>query len=59
MPEDAGLIVADAYGAEILRYAPEHRLAPATRKSVTLRFAHASASRLHVLADPELQGGPF
>lgn len=59
MPEDAGLIVADAYGAEILRYAPEHRLAPATRKSVTLRFAHASASRLHALADPELQGGPF
>lgn len=53
MPEDAGLIVADAYGAAVLRDPPEHRLAPATRKAVTLRFAQAAAARLHLLADPE------
>jgi hypothetical protein len=52
-PLDTGLILADGYGAEILREAPEHRLAPATRRAVLLRFAQAAAHRLHSLADPE------
>jgi hypothetical protein len=51
-PSDAGLILADAFGAAIEREAPEHRLAPATRRSMLLRFAHAAASRLQALADP-------
>ena len=42
-PPDAGLIVADAFGAAILCEAPEHRLPAATRKAVMLRFAHAAA----------------
>jgi hypothetical protein len=54
MPEDAGLIVADAFGAAILREAPEHRLAPATRRAMLMRFAHAAAHRLHGLSDPEI-----
>jgi hypothetical protein len=54
MPEDAGLILADAYGADILREAPEHRLAAATRKSMLLNIARSTADRLHRLADPEL-----
>lgn len=54
LPEDAGLIMADGFGAEILREAPEHRLAPATRRSVLMRFAHAAAHRLHGLTDPEI-----
>jgi hypothetical protein len=54
MPEDAGLIVADAFGAAILREAPEHRLAPATRRAMLMRFAHAAAHRLHGLIDPEI-----
>lgn len=54
LPEDAGLIVADRYGGEILRPAPEHKLQAARRKQVTLRFARVSAMRLHALADPEL-----
>lgn len=53
MPEDAGLFVADAYGAALLREAPETRLAPATRRALTLRFASAAAQRLHFLFDPE------
>jgi hypothetical protein len=57
LPEAAGLIVADAYGAAILRDAPEHRLAGARRKAVTLRLAHAAAGRLHLLADPQGAGG--
>jgi hypothetical protein len=53
MPQDAGLIVADAYGAEILREAPEHKIAAATRRAILMRFAHAAAHRLHGLSDPE------
>jgi hypothetical protein len=50
-PEDAGLIVADAYGAAFLRDAPEHRLAGSTRRSMLLRFGHLAADRLHLLWD--------
>ena len=52
MPPEVGLIVADPYGAEIIRPAPRQRLAPATRRAVLMRFAHAAADRLHRLADP-------
>ena len=55
-PPDAGLIVADAFGASILSEAPEHRLPAATRKTIMLRFAHAAALRLQALADPQ---GPY
>ena len=55
-PKDTGLIVADAFGASIVCEAPEHRLPPATRKSMMLRFAHVAALRLQVLGDP---GGPW
>lgn len=54
MPQDAGLIVADRYGAEILRAAAEDRLAAARRKAMTLRIARAAALRLHDIADPGL-----
>ena len=52
LPEDAGLIIADAYGAALLREAPEHRLPSATRRMVTLHFAQLAANRLHGLCDP-------
>lgn len=55
-PKDAGFIVADAFGAQIVCEAPEHRLPPATRKSMMLRFAQAAALRLQSLADPN---GPY
>lgn len=54
LPEDAGLIVADRYGGEILRPAPEIRLAAPKRKAMTLRLARAAASRLAVQLDPTL-----
>lgn len=53
LPQDAGLIIADRYGGEIVRAAPEHRLAGARRKAVTLRLARAAALRLSALYDPE------
>src|SRR3712207_4190289 len=52
MPAQPGLIIADRWGAEILRHTPDHRLSAARRKAVTLRFARAAALRLHMLADP-------
>jgi hypothetical protein len=53
LPEDAGLIIADRFGGEIIRPAPEHRLAGARRKAVTLRFARMTALRLAALYDPQ------
>jgi hypothetical protein len=52
MPDEAGLIMADPYGAEILREADLRRMASATRRALLLRFAQAAADRLHRLADP-------
>ncbi|HEU0222886.1 MAG TPA: MmcB family DNA repair protein, partial [Paracoccaceae bacterium] len=58
LPDDAGLIVADHYDAEILRMGPEASLAPARRRALTLRFARTGAERLRRLADPEAGGLP-
>ena len=52
LPEDVGLIVADDGEAAILRQPAEHRLAPARRKSLLLRYARLSAGRLQGLLDP-------
>lgn len=55
LPADTGLILADRYGGEIVRPAPEHRLAPARRKAMTLRIARAAAMTLQSLIDPTLE----
>lgn len=52
LPEGSGLIIADGYGAEVLRMGGETRLAPARRKAMTHRFASHAARRLHFLRDP-------
>jgi hypothetical protein len=52
MPVEAGLIIADPYGAQIVREAELRRMAPASRRALLLRFARAAADRLHRLADP-------
>jgi len=52
-PKDAGLIVADAFGAAIACAAPEHRLHAATRKCMLLAFARTAALRLAGRTDPE------
>jgi len=57
LPEETGLLVADAFGADCLRAAPLHPLPGATRKALTLRFARAAATRLAVLHDPDLLRG--
>lgn len=52
LPEDTGLILADRFGAEILRHGPEAKLAPARRKLVTQGFARTAALRLAGRGDP-------
>jgi hypothetical protein len=52
LPEGTGLILADAYDAEILRMGPETRLAPARRKVVVQKFARHAALRWQAARDP-------
>lgn len=52
MPNDTGLIIADSWGADILRHPRAVSLHAARRKAVTLAFARAAALRLHGLYDP-------
>jgi hypothetical protein len=52
LPDGTGLIIADAYDAEILRMAPDLPVAPARRKALIQKFATHAARRLHSLRDP-------
>ncbi|HEX9906221.1 MAG TPA: MmcB family DNA repair protein [Propylenella sp.] len=54
-PQEAGLIVADPYGAEILRPSVCVKLPAATRKEMLIRVARAGALRLHDLEDPDCE----
>ncbi|PLL11408.1 DNA repair protein MmcB-related protein [Tabrizicola sp. TH137] len=52
LPDQTGLILADAYDAEILRMGPETALAPARRKVMVQKFARHAALRLQAVRDP-------
>lgn len=52
LPEGTGLIIADAYDAEILRMGQEAKLAPARRKLMTMKFARHAAIRAQAARDP-------
>ena len=53
IPEECGLIVADGFGAAVLRDGVAQRLPPARRKTLTLRFALFAATRLRRHLDPQ------
>src|SRR5262245_53041429 len=53
LPVDTGLIVADRYGGEILRPAPDHKLTAPRRRALTLRLARTAALRLQAALDPD------
>lgn len=57
LPEGTGLILADGFGAEIVRIGPESKLAGARRKAVTLRFARHAARRAQAARDPDASLG--
>ena len=54
LPPESGLIIADSYGAEIIRMPDERKLAPARRKVMVQKFATHAARRLQALRDPGL-----
>ncbi|MBV9523648.1 MAG: MmcB family DNA repair protein [Alphaproteobacteria bacterium] len=56
LPADCGLMIADPFGAAILREPVERRLGATRRRAVTLRFALAAAQRLRRLVDPGAGG---
>jgi hypothetical protein len=61
LPGDTGLILADAYGAEIMRMGIERPLAPARRRAITQKMARTAANRLLALLDSSsapMQSGP-
>jgi hypothetical protein len=58
LPEETGLILADAYDAEIVRMGPEMPLAPARRKVMVQKFARHAALRLQALRDPAFGFSP-
>jgi len=45
LPDEPGLIVADAFGGAVVRDAPRSPLAPARRKALTLAFGRLAAMR--------------
>ncbi|MEC7539024.1 MAG: MmcB family DNA repair protein, partial [Pseudomonadota bacterium] len=53
LPETCGVILADGFGASVLREPPEGTFNAARRKALMLRFARTSAARLHKYIDPE------
>ena len=52
LPQGSGLIRADSWGADLLRMAPESRLAAARRTRLLRDIARVSAGRLLALTDP-------
>ena len=59
VPETTGLIVADRYGAEVVREIPVAAIAPARRKALTLGFARVAAERHLRTLDPDLASLTF
>jgi hypothetical protein len=53
IPEECGLIVADAFAASLIRDGRSISLASARRRALTLRFALAAAARLRRHLDPQ------
>ena len=53
IPPEVGLIVADRYGAAIIRDGVVAALAGARRKAITVEFARVAARRLHALFDSD------
>lgn len=56
LPDDTGLILADGYGAEILRTGPQVPLPAARRRVLVQKFARHAALRLQALTDPKIVG---
>ncbi|WP_272005672.1 MmcB family DNA repair protein [Roseovarius sp. ZX-A-9] len=52
LPAETGLIIADAYGGEVVRMGPENKLPGPRRTAIIRKFARDAARRLQALRDP-------
>lgn len=57
LPPETGLIIADAFGAEVIRMPDAAPLASARRRKLTLKFGRCAAQRLQWARDPMLAVG--
>jgi hypothetical protein len=53
IPDECGLMVADTFGAAMVREGSTTKLDAGRRRALTMRFARLAASRLRRLVDPE------
>ena len=54
VPAETGLLIADRFGADVIRQAPARRMANGLRQKETRRFALFAANRLSQVEDPNL-----
>lgn len=57
IPSETGLIIADAYRAEIMRPSPISSMAPQRRQALLRKIARLGALRLTEINDPSLKTG--
>lgn len=57
IPAEQGLMVADGYGATVIRDSGDFALNATRRRALLLQFAQLAAGRLQALSDPEGVGG--
>lgn len=55
LPVDVGVLVGDAFGAQVVRAPPRHPLSALARKAMLLRLARIGAARLSALQDPDFR----
>ena len=53
IPDECGLMVADSFGAAVLRDGDTRKLDAGRRRALVMRFARTAAMRLYRLLDPE------
>jgi hypothetical protein len=53
LPDTCGIIIADSFGASVLRKPLDTKINAARRKALTLNFARTSAARLLTYTDPD------
>ena len=53
IPDEIGLIVADAYGGEVLRHPPRRPVVAARRKALLIDCARLASERLARIEDPD------
>ena len=55
LPEECGVMIADAYNAVVLRNSPVRTLNAVRRRTQHVRFAKTAADRLHRLNEPRIR----